>query len=252
MTSLTRAGLAAVLAAFILPAMAAAQAPVNFGNDASMWANDGECDDPRFEGEGMAMTLVESDRMRDASDCEALYEAGLIRLRAALSEFELGDDSSQFSFDGECDDPRFSGEGMAQYLMMADRMHDASDCGTLLRSGSIAYSGEVEFGNDMSQWARDNECDDPRFAGQGMAISREEANRMRDAADCRRLFEAGQIGLVGKIDFGDDSSQWANDGECDDPRFMGAAMAGTLRDEDMGRDATDCRTAFRSRLIYLR
>ena len=37
-------------------------------------------------------------------------------------------------------------------------------------------------------------------------------------------------------DFGDDSGQFANDDECDDPRFGG------LLDSHLGRDATDCRS----------
>ena len=54
------------------------------------------------------------------------------------------------------------------------------------------------------------------------------------------------------IDFGDDSSEWANDGECDDPRFVGSNMAEVLLDEDTGKDATDCRAAFEQGLIGLR
>ena len=54
------------------------------------------------------------------------------------------------------------------------------------------------------------------------------------------------------IDFGDDTSDWARDGECDDPRFRGTGMAGGLSDVDRGRDATDCRELFESGLITLR
>lgn len=50
----------------------------------------------------------------------------------------------------------------------------------------------------------------------------------------------------GNIDFGDDSSDFALDGECDDPRFEGSAMAIWPMDEDIKRDATDCRNAFRA------
>ena len=42
------------------------------------------------------------------------------------------------------------------------------------------------------------------------------------------------------VNFGDDSSQWANNGECDDRRFVGSIMATILNNEDIGRDATDC------------
>ena len=54
---------------------------VEFGDDSSTWANDGECDDPRFEGRGMAAMLVADDLGHDATDCRTLYEAGDIRLR---------------------------------------------------------------------------------------------------------------------------------------------------------------------------
>ena len=114
--------------------------------------------------------------------------------------------------------------------------------------------GQVQFGNDSSDWAHDGECDDPRFSGQGMAAYLVEDDIMRDASDCRALFQKGMIRLVVNdgVNFGDDSSEWAYDGECDDPRFIGNGMAAVLLDEDRGRDATDCRTLFRSGNIRLR
>ncbi len=58
---------------------------------------------------------------------------------------------------------------------------------------------------------------------------------------------------VNDIDFGDDSSEWANDGECDDGRFIGPGMTETvLLDEDAGHDATDCRTAYEKGDIRLK
>ena len=53
--------------------------------------------------------------------------------------------------------------------------------------------------------------------------------------------------------FGDDSSRFAKDGECDDMRFEGAGMSDTLLiDSDIFHDATDCRAAFnQGRLRYL-
>ena len=54
-----------------------------------------------------------------------------------------------------------------------------------------------------------------------------------------------------QVSFGDDSSQWARDGECDDPRFQGEGSAETLLDEDRGHDATDCRALFKQRRIAL-
>jgi len=54
------------------------------------------------------------------------------------------------------------------------------------------------------------------------------------------------------IDFGDDSGQWANDRECDDRRFVGSAMASIgVTWEHLGRDASDCRTAFEAGNVTL-
>jgi hypothetical protein len=44
-----------------------------------------------------------------------------------------------------------------------------------------------------------------------------------------------------EIAFGDDSSEYARDGECDDRRFTGTTMASSLSLTGIGRDATDCR-----------
>ncbi len=89
---------------------------IDFGDDSGNWANDGECDDPRFEGEGMASVLVESDRYHDASDCRQLFQSGSIQLAGGAAtdaaginrgRLESGDDTlpddsyvDYFSFDG--------------------------------------------------------------------------------------------------------------------------------------------------------
>lgn len=55
------------------------------------------------------------------------------------------------------------------------------------------------------------------------------------------------------IDFGDDNGEWANDNECDDSRFEGPGMTSTpLLEEDIGHDATDCRTAYEAGRLTLR
>lgn len=51
---------------------------IEFGDDTSEWANDGECDDPRFVGTGVSANLSIADVMRDASDCRAMVEAGYV------------------------------------------------------------------------------------------------------------------------------------------------------------------------------
>jgi hypothetical protein len=132
-----------------------------------------------------------------------------------------------------------------------------------------AANTAVDFGDDSSRWANDNECDDKRFIGAGMtATPLLDEDIGHDATDCRTAFEAGNLQLRdaagaapqalaaapagGAVDFGDDSSRWANDNECDDKRFTGAGMTATpLLDEDIGHDATDCRTAYEAGRLQL-
>jgi hypothetical protein len=219
--------------------------------------------------------LLDSDAFHDATDCQAEFDAGLIRLRGPDEprlDYEFGDDSSEYANDGECDDPRFQGEGMATTALRdQDLMRDRTDCETAYVAGRIEWAdpsatpssggNDVEpgdFGDDTSQWANDGECDDPRFEGPGMAAQAVEEDTGRDATDCRTALEAGRVtwkseGATTEIDFGDDASQWANDGECDDERFEGSAMAPTpLMAEDVGHDATDCRTAYEAGELTLR
>lgn len=72
------------------------------------------------------------------------------------------------------------------------------------------------------------------------------------------LFFAAAMSLAGcmtpgtDIDFGDDKSEWARDGECDDPRFKGVGTHSILLKEDAMHDATDCRTLFYQGKISLR
>src|SRR5690606_23304320 len=56
---------------------------VDFGEDTSTWANDGQCDDPRFSGPGAALIRSPVDELRDATDCRTAFEAGEITLAAA-------------------------------------------------------------------------------------------------------------------------------------------------------------------------
>ena len=198
----------------LLAGVASAQGNVDFGDDSGDWANDGECDDPRFEGDGMASILLDEDRLRDATDCRELFNAGSISLRIDVTGFtatdgiNYGDDSSTWAFDGECDDPRFEGDGMASVLVDEDAYADATDCSGLVAQGRIrlradAGGGGVDFGDDSSTWANDGECDDPRFVGEGMASYLVDADLYRDATDCRDLFNQGQITLVADADEGD-------------------------------------------------
>jgi len=182
------------IACFLFGCNAPAQAP-NFGDDSSTWSQDGECDDPRFQGDDMASTLLAEDRFSDATDCRDLYNLGRITLSGGPVNF--GDDSSQWAQDGECDDPRFQGTGMASSLLDEDRFSDATDCRDLYNLGRITLvsNGPVEFGDNSSGYSQDGECDDPRFQGPGMASILIDSDRFSDATDCRLLFNLGRITL---------------------------------------------------------
>lgn len=190
--------------------------PPDFGDDSSTWSNDGECDDPRFAGPGMTQTtLLDSDRFADATDCRTAYERG--------------------------------------DLWLVDKPPSGAATGFSDGSGP-------DFGNDSSRWSNDGECDDPRFQGPGMTpTTLLDSDRFADATDCKTAFDAGQIWLANSAstlptpDFGNDSSEWANDGECDDPRFAGPGMTlTTLLDSDRFADATDCREAWERGQLRLR
>lgn len=181
---------------------------VDFGDDASQWSNDNECDDPRFSGPGMTTTpLLEEDIGHDASDCAAAWRDGRLRMAKVkrmepIDGIEFGDDASQFSNDNECDDPRFEGEGMTTTpLRDQDIEHDASDCAAAYRDGRLALRKvvpieEVDFGDDAGEWANDGECDDPRFEGEGMTETMLlESDIRHDASDCRSAYEAGKLRL---------------------------------------------------------
>lgn len=114
---------------------------INFGDDSGEYANDGECDDPRFEGPGMTTTaLLSADVMADATDCGKAYAAGRLTLRGIADDgtVDFGDDSGDYANDGECDDLRFKGPGMtATGLIADDVMADASDCRAAYEAGKL-------------------------------------------------------------------------------------------------------------------
>jgi hypothetical protein len=217
--------LLAFVAGAAMVALPAAAQSVDFGDDTSIWAMDGECDDPRFVGEGMSDDPQEADILADASDCAAAFDAGKVTLDPAMADAQV-----------PADRPAKPGTSVA------------------------SAPGGIDFGADTSPWAGDGECDDPRFEGEGMAPSPQDADMFGDATDCQALFDAGSIqfvggapdvtpGIAGEVDFGADSGQWVNNGECDDPRFEGEGMAGVLLDEDLFADATDCRALYEAGMI---
>ena len=185
---------------------------IDFGNDSSTWSNDGECDDPRFEGPGMTLTpLLDEDIRSDATDCRTAFEAGQLTLRGdgppdlIIKGVNFGNDNGQWSNDGECDDPRFEGSGMTTTPLLSDDvLRDATDCSNAFMEGRLALvgvnaKGSINFGNDSGEWSNDGECDDMRFAGPGMTTTPLLSDDiMRDATDCRTAYEAGLLTLAGQ------------------------------------------------------
>lgn len=116
---------------------------ISMGNDSGPFANDGECDDPRFTGQGMADSLNDMSIGKDATDCAKLLQAERIRPVRARSEsnpqmckaIDFGNNSSEFARDGECDDPRFAGPGVDEILLPKDAKRDATDCRALCNAG---------------------------------------------------------------------------------------------------------------------
>jgi hypothetical protein len=128
--------------------VAAQGSSIDFGDDAGEFANDGECDDLRFEGEGMAEIVLTDDIGRDASDCRTAFSAGSISFKAMFTEpsseaaIMFGDDASAFARDGECDDIRFVHDGSTGSVYLAEDVgHDASDCRAGVEAGLLTWQG---------------------------------------------------------------------------------------------------------------
>jgi hypothetical protein len=128
---------------------------------------------------------------------------------------------------------------------------------------AAAAAQDISFGDDSGEYARDGECDDARFRGVGMSKSLDDDNIRRDATDCRNAFRDGRLFLwveaearaatdCKAIRFGDNSSEWARDGQCDDFRFRGPGADSIMLSEDIGKDAADCRAACAAGTVFLR
>lgn len=117
---------------------------IHFGDDTGEFVRDGECDDSRFEGDGVSLggSGVTGERGRDATDCRQLYDEGRIRLFGVDLDsgyIDFGDDGTALSIDGVCQDPRFVGSNSVQ--ISDSRGHDATDCRRLYDAGRIRLSG---------------------------------------------------------------------------------------------------------------
>ncbi len=90
---------------------------------------------------------------------------------------------------------------------------------------------------------------------------------MADATDCKTLEANGAVWIrtvytpeyaagapydSSGIDFGENTSPYIDDEQCDDPRFEGPGTASTLFDSDRLADANDCKAAYEKGTITLR
>ena len=159
---------------------------------------------------------VEGPGSGSAADASAAGAAGTVaadaRRPTPRGSIDFGDDTGEYAQDGECDDPRFEGAGMSLPAGVAgSRGRDAADCRRHYDANRISLygvdldSGSIDFGEDPTgetSWGvRDSECDDPRFDGEGMSPFPIGRARGHDAADCRRLYDEGRIRLFG-VDLG--------------------------------------------------
>ena len=106
---------------------------------------------------------------------------------------------------------------------------------------------DIDFGEDAGDYANDGACDDARFESDGDDWTYQRNHVLRDATDCRTLYEAGELTLY--LDFGDNSGDYANDNTCDDSRFTGEGRSILQTDSHVKRDAVDCIVAYRAGTI---
>ncbi len=202
------AATAAVLMCAVVPPASAAGLVIDgidFGDDASRWARDGECDDPRFEGPGMtATTLLDADIGHDATDCSTAYRAGRLGLRGGVPGDGAPDhDSDDLAEPLDDEDYGIPGPGL---WAPGDHINQVGSIGTgpdvSVPADGLIIDG-INFGDDASRWARDNECDDPRFEGPGMTTTPLlDADIAHDATDCAAAYRAGNLRLRGEADPG--------------------------------------------------
>lgn len=269
---------------------------IDFGDNSSVYANDGECDDPRFEGPGAADFTLEGDELSDGNDCSNLYLAGSLTyidntnsasaapdVIVDSSGIIFGDNSSIFADDGECDDPRFEGPGVAISASSTSEMRDANDCRIMFETGqAVLVAGTVPSSStspsiptsqtltpepeaytvgtprgdingaqreDGSLFASGTVYGDPLNASQATNAGNLSRSPIPNASNLSPA--PTRSAPAGSVDFGDNTSIYANDGECDDPRFEGAGMAAISFDDDIRRDANDCRAAYQAGTITL-
>ncbi len=103
---------------------------------------------------------------------------------------------------------------------------------------------QIDWGDNMGDYANDDACDDARFHEDGDDWSYQRNHVLHDANDCRSLYEQGEITLY--LDFGNNSGEYADDNTCDDNRFTGEGRSILTTDSHIKRDAADCIAAYQA------
>lgn len=200
------------LVALLLVQPAAAQNSCDF-------ANDNECDEARFGGQGYC------DAGTDTADC-ALVSAG------------ISDDSCTFANDNECDELRFGGggaciDGSDTTDCAAWVIQRESDFMDRARALGLPDGTTRSLGDNTCRWSNDGECDDINFGGSGACDAGTDASDCLADIDVAAGEDSGMDTPVGAA--AGDSCEYANDAECDEARYGGGGYC-----ED-GTDTTDCR-----------
>jgi hypothetical protein len=139
-----------------------------------------------------------------------------------------GDNSCQWAFDGECDDANYPNA----VTNACPPGTDTADC-TGAGPGPVPGQGPAAQGDNSCQWAFDGECDDPNYPN---AVTNACAPGT-DTADCTGAGPGPGPGQ-GPAAQGENSCQWAFDGECDDPNYPNAVTNAC----PPGTDTADCTT----------
>ena len=105
---------------------------IDFGEDRGGYANDGACDDARFESDGDLWDYQRDHVLNDATDCRTLYEAGELTLY-----LDFGNNSGEYANDDTCDDNRFTGKGRSILETDSHVKRDAVDCIVAYRAGEL-------------------------------------------------------------------------------------------------------------------
>jgi hypothetical protein len=130
----------------------AAAANLDFGDDGSKYANDGVCDDSRFEGLGMTDTgLIDADIGHDATDCRTAFEAGGLTLR--------GTDSAAVRSASPSVDPtddKYSSLAGREIWIMVNPNGKVKAAEVEARLKAVGMSVMInEVGNDYDHWDGD-------------------------------------------------------------------------------------------------